>query len=360
MGATINYNFPVYDDDWPPDLTSTGAEAQAIIGIDTELKKQETQESEDASRLNQLIQDERTERTDADTTLQANIDKETEARKSSVENVENELTSVSADVTGVFGLTYGDDNLNFVEKSEDTYSSPALIEIQHQIADASAAPAWGTVTDKPFETLGDGLSVADGVLSAASVNSIAPLTTNNTPIAKEYSFAAGYGASAYVGNGVAIGNSAYVSRDYGTAIGTRANSTNDAIAIGTDTKATSTSLAIGAKVKATGDSSVGIGYAATPAGKYGVSIGPNTECASKNSVALGHASVCSREDEVSIGYGTVGEDDEVTRLIAHVSDPEEDTDAVNMRYLNVMLHEFASSFKDYLRTVPWSDLEDES
>ena len=409
MGATINYNFPIYDDDWPPDLTSTGAEAQAIIDIDTELKKQETQESEDASRLNQLIQDERTERTDADTALAANINKETEERKAadselktSVENVENELTGVSADVTGIFGLTYGDDSVNFVEKSGDTYSSPALVEIQHQIADASAAPAWETVTDKPFETLGDGLSVADGVLSASggsTVNSIAPLTTNNAPLAEEYSFAAGYGASAYVGNGVAIGNSAYVTADYGISIGTRANTLYNAIALGTDTDAKSNSIAFGAKAKASGGSSIGIGYDAVTYGDFTIAIGTETQVNAESSVAIGNTAVVdgkqsiavgpaaqctsaycvsvgaksaatrdysvalgssaqtSRDYELSIGSGASGDSAEVTRLIAHVSDPEEDTDAVNMRYLNQILGEFALSFKDYLRTVTWSELE---
>jgi trimeric autotransporter adhesin len=412
MGATINYNFPIYDDDWPPDLTSTGAEAQAIIDIDTELKKQETQESEDASRLNQLIQDERTERTDADTSLQTNIGKETEERKaadselkSSVENVENELTGVSADVTGVFGLTYGDDNVNFIEKSGDTYSSPALVEIQRQIADASAAPAWETVTDKPFETLGDGLSVADGVLSASggsTVNSIAPLTTNNAPLAEEYSFAAGYGASAYVGNGVAIGNSAYVTADYGTSIGTRANSQSNAIALGTDTDATSNALAFGAKVKARGASSIGIGYAAATYGGAAIAIGTNTQGNTESSVAIGNIAVVdgkqsvavggnaqsigaycvsvgakscttcdysvalgvsaqtSRDYELSIGSGTPGSSAEVTRLIAHVSDPEEDTDAVNMRHLDNALTELLGTVGEILQTVSWSDLEAES
>ena len=455
MGATINYNFPIYDDDWPPDLTSTGAEAQAIIDIDTELKKQETQENADASRLNQLIQDERTERTDADTTLQGNIDKETAERKAadselkaSVENVENELTDVSAAVTGVFGLTYGDDNVNFIEKSGDAYSSPALVEIQHQITDASAAPAWDTVTDKPFETLGDGLSVTDGALSASgNVNIVAPVTTNNKPIAQEYSFAAGYGASAYVGNGVAIGQSAYVSRDGGIAIGARANCTNSAIALGIDAEATSTSVAFGAKAKSKGDSSVGVGYAATPTGQYGVSIGANsvvnkangiaigntansygdgaiaigvnTQGNSTSSVAIGNTAICdqsycvavggnaqstgayavgvgwnsnasisscalgaeasatndacvalgrkanaanaysvalgaqaqtSRDYEISIGSGTARDASEVTRLIAHVSDPEDPTDAANMQYVD-------NSLATVFLNVTWGELE---
>lgn len=388
MGATINYNFPIYDDDWPPDLTSTGAEAQAIIDIDTELKKQETQESEDASRLNQLIQDERTERTDADTTLQTTINKETEERKaadselkSSVENVENELTGVSADVTGVFGLTYGDDNVNFIEKAGDAYSSPALIEIQHQITDASAAPAWGTVTDKPFETVGTGLSVTDNALEVYLnnvVTSISPLqsakvaaTVDTTAFAAgssakalyDKSIAIGSGASAKKSGSIALGSNASCDADNSISVGRLASSNANGTALGYKAAAySSDSTALGFNAVAQGNNSSAVGSVSNASAAQSLALGASTSCAKKNSVAIGYKSSAARENEVSIGSGTAGEDDEVTRLIAHVSDPETYTDCVNARTLSNAIDSALDTIAEFvlpnfLKSTVWSDIE---
>lgn len=357
MGTTKNYKFPIYDDDWAPDLTTTGAEAQAITAIDTELKKQEKQESDDASRLNQLIQSERTERTDADTTLQSNIDKETQARKdadsklrTSVETVENEVTSVSADVTGIMGLTYGDDHLNFIEHSGDTYSSPALIEIQHQITDASTAPAWGTVTDKPFETLGDGLSVADGVLSASggtSVNSIAPLTVTTAPT---------------VGNNcLAIGNESTASIYNSVAIGVKSTASAEGIAIGGLCKAHGECVTVGANATTTGVASVAIGYNGDVSGTSSTAVGPNNVVTGSNSVAIGDGCTVAGSGSVAIGNGSVASEDEIiavgydslTRRIVCVGTPTAGTDAANKAYVDSAVASASGITKD---TV-WSDIE---
>lgn len=357
MGTTKNYKFPIYDDDWAPDLTTTGAEAQAITAIDTVLKKQEKQESNDASRLNQLIQAERTERTDADATLQSNIDKETESRKdadsklrTSVETVENEVTSVSADVTGIMGLTYGDDHLNFIEHSGDTYSSPALIEIQHQITDATAAPAWGTVTDKPFETLGDGLSVADGVLSASggtSVNSIAPLTVTTAPTTGNNCLAIGNSASARIYNSIAIGEQSAASAE-GIAVGALCNAWGECVCVG-------------ANATTTGVACVAIGYNDNVSGTNSTSVGPNNTVSGDSSVAIGNGCTVTGSASVAIGNGSMAPDDEtisvgtigLLRRIVYVDRPTADTDGANKAYVDAAVASASGITKD---TV-WSDIE---
>lgn len=358
MSTTKNYKFPIYDDDWAPDLTTTGAEAQAITAIDTELKKQEKQESDDASRLNQLIQSERTERTDADTTLQSNIDKETQARKdadsklrTSVETVENEVTSVSADVTGIMGLTYGDDHLNFIEHSGDTYSSPALIEIQHQITDASTAPAWGTVTDKPFETLGDGLSVADGVLSASggtTVNSIAPLTVTTAPTVSDATSSVAIGDTAHAyGSGCVVIN--------GTA-GTAAIPRDDCVSINGHAAGIGV-VAINSKYSTHADGDVVIGYNARIRASSAdtgpdVLIGYNARTVSgasgaQGSVVLGANSAATSPNSVSVGSDTF------QRVIDWVATPTVKYQAANKAYVDSAVASASGITKD---TV-WSDIE---
>lgn len=358
MSTTKNYKFPIYDDDWAPDLTTTGAEAQAITAIDTVLKKQEKQESDDASRLNQLIQAERTERTDADTTLQSNIDKETESRKdadsklrTSVETVENEVTSVSADVTGVMGLTYGDGHLNFIEHSGDTYSSPALIEIQHQITDASAAPAWGTVTDKPFETLGDGLSVADGVLSASggsNVNSIAPLTVTTAPIVSDAtsSVAIGDGTLVYGSGCVAINGS----------VGTSAIPRDNSVSINGHASGNGV-VSINSAYSTHADGDVVIGYKARIRASS-ADTGPNVligynahtvagASGAHGSVVLGADSLASSPNSVSVGS------DIFQRVIDWVAAPTSKYQAANKAYVDSAVASASGITKD---TV-WSDIE---
>jgi hypothetical protein len=357
MGTTNNYKFPIYDDDWAPDLTTTGAEAQAITAIDTVLKKQEKQESDDASRLNQLIQAERTERTDADTALQSNIDKETQSRKdadsklrTSVETVENEVTSVSADVTGIMGLTYGDDHLNFIEHSGDTYSSPALVEIQHQITDASAVPAWGTVTDKPFETLGDGLSVADGVLSASggsSVNSIAPLTVTTAPtVTDSTSVAIGDATNVYGTGCVAINGS----------VGTAATPRADCVAINGHASGIGI-VVINSKYSTHADGDVVIGYGAKIRASSAdtgpdVLIGYNARTiagtsGARGSVVLGANSVATSPNSVSVGSDTF------QRVIDWVATPTIKYQAANKAYVDSAVASASGITKD---TV-WSDIE---
>lgn len=87
-----------------------------------------------------------------------------DALTSRVDTVETEASANSADLTGIKGLTYGTDMVHLVEAKDGAYTSPALTEIEHNISDAKQ---WTNVQGKPFESLGDNLTVTDGRLTAA-------------------------------------------------------------------------------------------------------------------------------------------------------------------------------------------------
>lgn len=292
MPVTKNYGFPLYDPEDSPDLTLTGREAAAIVAIDEALKTEETGRIEGDAGLNAALEKEATERkaadkaltddlakevTDrkaADTALGGRIDAEATAREgadtalgrridteradreaitgdivkqlakekadresadtalgSRIDNAETEISANSADLTGIKGLTYGNDHVAFLENNGGEYDSPALQEIEEQItagklnvaiygvttfeevramlpnvickkdknffqfcyADENAIhffrlgfaagpelfwvtnkdkweggirnTAWSSITNKPFNTVGNGLSTASESLS---------------------------------------------------------------------------------------------------------------------------------------------------------------------------------------------------
>lgn len=94
MRSTPYHHYALYEADAAPDLTVTGEYNSAIMGIDADLHAEET------------------ERKAANTVLGAN----------------------SADLTGIKGLTYGPQHINFLESHNGEYTSPALEEIAEQIA----------------------------------------------------------------------------------------------------------------------------------------------------------------------------------------------------------------------------------
>lgn len=51
-----------------------------------------------------------------------------------IDNAETEISANSADLTGIKGLTYGDNHVAFLESNNGEYDSPALQEIAEQIA----------------------------------------------------------------------------------------------------------------------------------------------------------------------------------------------------------------------------------
>ena len=77
----------------------------------------------------------------ADTALGGRIDAEVSALCAAdtalgrrIDNAEAEISANSADLTGIKSLTYGDDHVAFLENHNGEYDSPALQEIEEQIA----------------------------------------------------------------------------------------------------------------------------------------------------------------------------------------------------------------------------------
>lgn len=195
MPTTKNYGFPLYDPEDIPDLTPTGREAEAVIAIDGALKNEEYERTAGDAELNAGLEKETTERKaadkvltdnlakevadrkDADTALGGRIDAEAAAREAAdtalgvridgeisariegdanlsstlnqeiadrkaadtalgkrIDNAETEISANSADLTGIKGLTYGDNHVAFLENNNGEYDSPALQEIAEQIA----------------------------------------------------------------------------------------------------------------------------------------------------------------------------------------------------------------------------------
>lgn len=119
MPTTEHIHLPLYTDEETPDLSTTGHYNHAMEIIDANIGELEAQDA----KLAEDLADEREARTDADTALGARID-----------TAETEISANSADLTGIKGLTYGSDYVNFLESSNGEYTSPALDEIAEQIA----------------------------------------------------------------------------------------------------------------------------------------------------------------------------------------------------------------------------------
>lgn len=159
MPVTMHYEFPLYDLEDSPDLTLTGREADAIIAIDAALKNEEDERIASDAELNVAIEketaerkaadkvltdnlaDEVSDRKTADTALGGRIDAEAAARGTAdtalggrIDNAETEISANSADITGIKGLTYGNEHVAFLENNAGEYDSPALQEIAEQIA----------------------------------------------------------------------------------------------------------------------------------------------------------------------------------------------------------------------------------
>lgn len=130
MPTTEHIHLPLYTDEETPDLSTTGHynhamevldNAAVMVNENLELER-EQREARDAE-LNGLIISEELARTSADTALGKRID-----------NAETEISANSADLTGLKGLTYGSEHVQFIENENGSYTSPALEEIAEQIA----------------------------------------------------------------------------------------------------------------------------------------------------------------------------------------------------------------------------------
>ena len=152
MRSTPYHHYALYEPVAAPDLTATGEYNSAVMAIDADMHAEETERKAVDSELDAKLAAETKARTDADaeldtaykaadTALGKRIDAETAAREaadtalgSRIDNAETEISANSADLTGIKGLTYGSEHVQFLENENGSYTSPALEEIAEQIA----------------------------------------------------------------------------------------------------------------------------------------------------------------------------------------------------------------------------------
>ena len=116
MPTTEHIRLPLYTDEETPDLSTTGHYNHAMEILDGNVGELEAKDAE----------------------LAENIADEREARialGSRIDNAEAEISANSADLTGIKGLTYGEGGQVFLENENGSYTSPALVEIRHEISD---------------------------------------------------------------------------------------------------------------------------------------------------------------------------------------------------------------------------------
>ena len=119
MPTTEHILLPLYTNEETPDLSTTGHYNLAMNLIDDAMNTQDYTMDEMGKKIDGEIERAKA----ADTALGSRID-----------NAETEISANSADLTGIKGLTYGAQHVNFIESSNGEYSSPALDEIAEQIA----------------------------------------------------------------------------------------------------------------------------------------------------------------------------------------------------------------------------------
>lgn len=118
---------------------------------------------------------------DASVITLGNLKKYNDNLKSTIlDPMDAEVKANAADITGIEALTYGTGKQKFVEKSDGSYTSPALIEIQHEMETNTTAIStlndkvdglhpvtWSQLTGKPFATLDTkNFTVTNGALKS--------------------------------------------------------------------------------------------------------------------------------------------------------------------------------------------------
>lgn len=147
MPTTEHIHLPLYTDEETPDLSTTGHYNHAVEILDANFGDIEAK----SYMLAEAIDAESNARIAGDTSLNADIEVETRARTIAdtaldtaykaadtalggrIDNAEAEISANSADLTGIKGLTYGEQQVNFVKNRNGKYTSPALEEIAEQI-----------------------------------------------------------------------------------------------------------------------------------------------------------------------------------------------------------------------------------
>lgn len=293
--------------------TDLQAEAQTrqeqVNKLTSDLSTETTARTEADKTLQDNINSEATNRESADTTLQTNIDKvagdlttETNARTEAISGLDARVTQ---NTTQIANLTSGMPSV----ESDNIFTASTKVPTVNAIQASSNQAV--TATNK-LATMADVSSGGGG--GGTTVNSIAPLTVTNLPTVRY--------------NGLAFGDNAQ-------ALGTSANFSSTSIAIGNDSKAEDeAAIAIGTSATATGyNGNIAIGAGAETTHSIGNGGGGN--------VAIGRLSSDegAPDDVFSIGCSKFG----ITRRIIHVSDPRDDTDGVNKRYVDNKHIEFLST-----------------
>lgn len=191
MAETPYKGYALYEPDASPDLTESGEYNTALMAVDADMHDEEQARIEGDTALNIAIANEMAQRKAADVALNGRVDTETAERKAAdteldtaykaadaaldakftgglnsvtqgltsvgngltaeqkaradadtalgkrIDNAEAEISANSADLTGIKGLTYGEQHVNFIENSNGEYSSPALDEISHEISNST-------------------------------------------------------------------------------------------------------------------------------------------------------------------------------------------------------------------------------
>lgn len=146
--------------------TEVTARTDADTAMTERIDALDERETADKAGLEQKIKDETAARAAADSALDAAYKSADTALGKRIDNAEAEISANSADLTGIKGLTYGADDVHLVEESNGEYSSPALTEIEHDIADAKQ---WQNVHGKPFTQLGSTMKSENGYLDVKQV-----------------------------------------------------------------------------------------------------------------------------------------------------------------------------------------------
>lgn len=215
MPTTEHIHLPLYTDEETPDLSTTGHYNHAMEIIDANVGELEAEDAELAkdiadereariagdSALTVKLAAEAKARTDADTALDTAYKAADTALGSRIDNAETEISANSADLTGIKGLTYGQQHINFLESHNGEYTSPALEEIVEQIAqDMTCIQIPSTLytlsVDSLAQLLSDWPNVAlietTNISSSVCYNILVPLVAHETefvfsPISGSYS-----------------------------------------------------------------------------------------------------------------------------------------------------------------------------
>lgn len=322
--------------------TDLQAEAQTrqeqVNKLTSDLSTETTARTEADKTLQDNINSERANRESADTTLQNNIDKvasdltaETNARTEAISGLDTRVTQNTTAITNeVTARTNLGNSLTEAITNETTARETKDNELDQKIANLTtgmpsvesdniftastkvptvnaiqASSNQAVTATNKLATMAD---VGSGGGGGTTVNSIAPLTVDIAPTVDD-------SGTDEKNSSIAIGDNAQASLYGSVAIGYLSHANYSSVAIGKESRAS---------------------------GEYNTMIGALTNTSSSdvnNSVVLGYNSQADQSYTVSVGRTGLHA---FTRRITCVSDPSDDMDAVNLRYLSKTINEGAA------------------